>query len=545
MSVTPARSGGRLLRGVLVRHRGRLAAAALCFGAHQIGEALVPVTIGFVIDRAVDGGSGIDIASWLGVLAAVFVVLSLSYRLGARLATHARQAAAHDLRTAAIDRILQPQGGTERRWHPGELVSIASSDAKRIGDFAGKVAAGVAAAGTLLFAAVMVLRISLAPGVLVLLTAPTLLLITRMLSDRLEARSGAEQRAAARTAALATDLLRGLRVLRGMGAEQVAADRYRRHSRTARDRSVAAAATSSSLAGLAVLFNGCYLALVAAAAGQLARSGAISVGDLISILGLAQFLLGPLQLLASLSAARAQALASARRVAAVLDAPPAVSVGGDPAPEPHGELRFERLSHGALHGLDLTVAAGSRTGLVTADAAHADAVLSCLTRSAEPDSGRIVLDGADLATLDPESVRATMIVSDHTDLFAGTIGDNVAARAARPSAVTEALAAADVDEFTASLPEGLQTQVGEHGYGLSGGQRQRVALARALATEAPLLVLHDPTSAVDSVTEASIAARLARVRAGRSTLILTASPALLAVCDRVVVLDTAPVGVST
>ena len=130
-----------------------------------------------------------------------------------------------------------------------------------------------------------------------------------------------------------------------------------------------------------------------------------------------------------------------------------------------------------------------------------------------------------------------MRVSAHdAELFDGSLGDNVraAADAAPNGRVEAALAAADIADVAAALPGGLDATLGERGRSLSGGQRQRVALARALATDAPVLVLHDPTTAVDAVTEARIAARLRALRAGRTTIAVTTSPALLAAADRVV-----------
>ena len=131
-----------------------------------------------------------------------------------------------------------------------------------------------------------------------------------------------------------------------------------------------------------------------------------------------------------------------------------------------------------------------------------------------------------------------MRVSAHeAELFDGSLGDNVRAAAPQDAAaerVDAALAAADVADVAAALPGGLDGALGERGRSLSGGQRQRVALARALAADAAVLVLHDPTTAVDAVTEARIAARLRGLRAGRTTIVVTSSPALLAAADRVV-----------
>jgi putative ABC transport system ATP-binding protein len=138
--------------------------------------------------------------------------------------------------------------------------------------------------------------------------------------------------------------------------------------------------------------------------------------------------------------------------------------------------------------------------------------------------------------VDPDRVREVVLVAAHdADLFEGTLEENV--RAGATGLADGVLSAAAADEVASTLPSGTATAVTERGRSLSGGQRQRVALARALAKDAPVLVLHDPTTAVDTVTEARIAGGVARLRRGRTTIVVTTSPALLAATDRVVLLE--------
>jgi putative ABC transport system ATP-binding protein len=236
----------------------------------------------------------------------------------------------------------------------------------------------------------------------------------------------------------------------------------------------------------------------------------------------------------------ARARASARRLADVLDAPPLVA-GGGPAPARDQAtapaLDVTGLRIGGLGPVDLRVAPGELVGLVLADEPATADLLDYLGRRADPPEGRIALDGVPLTAVEPAAVRAAMLVAEHDGvLFSGSLRDNVTAAAHDEAAVAAAMDAAAADEVAASLPEGADSPVGEAGALLSGGQRQRVALARALAADPPVLVLHEPTTAVDSVTEARIAERLAALRAGRTTLLVTGSPALLAVTDRVVVI---------
>ncbi len=149
------------------------------------------------------------------------------------------------------------------------------------------------------------------------------------------------------------------------------------------------------------------------------------------------------------------------------------------------------------------------------------------------------LDGVPLSDLDPGEARRAVLVAHHdADLFEDSLLANVRAGAGDGATdVGPALAAAAADDVAEALPDGVHTVLAERGRSLSGGQRQRVALARALAADPPVLVVHDPTTAVDTVTEARIAARLRELRRGRTTLLVTTSPALLAGTDVVVVLD--------
>jgi putative ABC transport system ATP-binding protein len=188
--------------------------------------------------------------------------------------------------------------------------------------------------------------------------------------------------------------------------------------------------------------------------------------------------------------------------------------------------------------VDLDIAPGELLGVVATDPAHASDLLRCLARRADPDAGTVELDGVSLRHLDPAEMRTALLVAEHdADLFEGTVQDNVTAAAPDAADPEPAITAAGVAEVAQSLSEGVNTAVSERGRSLSGGQRQRVALARALAADRPVLVVHDPTTAVDTVTEAGIATGLREIRKGRTTILVTTSPALLAVTDRVVLLE--------
>ncbi|MFE0649362.1 ABC transporter ATP-binding protein [Streptomyces sp. NPDC059534] len=537
---TGAPTGGLVLRRAIREQRGRVIAASLLGMTHQGCEALVPVVIGVVIDSAVATGSSASLLRWLLVLAVLFLVLSTCYRTSARITEGTGELAAHRLRMELAARVLDPRGGADANRLPGALTSIATNDARRVGSVATVLSYGVSAVAALVISAVALLRISVPLGLLVLLGIPPLLWLGHRISRPLERRSETEQERAAHASGIAADLVAGLRVLKGMGAESAAVARYRTTSRDSLAAALRAARSRAGHEGAILALTGVFIAVIGLVGAYLAMDGSISVGDLVAAVGLAQFLLGPFQLLTYVNAELAQGRASARRIADVLASPVTVE-GGDavPAAPAAGRLTLRGVSLGALRDVDLDLPAGSLTGVVTADPAAAADLLLCLARERDPDRGTVALDGVALATLDPDALRRTVLVAHHdADLFETTLLENVRAGADDdPAAVDRALRASAADDVAQLLPDGGNTLLAERGRSLSGGQRQRVALARALAADRPVLVLHDPTTAVDTVTESRIASRLRELRRDRTTVLVTTSPALLAVTDRVVVLD--------
>ncbi|WP_078531232.1 ATP-binding cassette domain-containing protein [Streptomyces sp. PsTaAH-124] len=539
-----------LLRWAVGERRADLALAAVLLSTHQLGEALVPVLVGATVGRAVRSGTPASTACWLGLLAADFLMLSLSYRFGARAAVRVRQHTEHRLRMALTERVLRPAGGV--RLVPGDLLSRASGDAERVGAFAGTLAGTVAAVVVLLGSTVLLLRIHPGLGALVVAGTAAVLLAQNRLSHVLHRTSGTEQALQARATALAEDLVRGLRVLRGIGAERAVAADYARVSRDAVGAARRAVSAEGALVSVGVLLTGLYLAAVAALGGALALDGRIGLGPLIAALGLARFVSGPMRVVATAHARYVRALASSARVHEVLTAPPAVpertSAGAaagaatDAVADTVAEAPAVAFHDVALPGgtrARWTAEAGRMTGLVCADPADADAVALLLAREQDPEEGRILLDGTALDRFALDTLRTALLVCHHEPvLLPGTVADNLAALTEDTAAVTEAARAARADQVLGAVAHGARTRVGDRGETLSGGQRQRVALARALAARSPVLVLHDPTTAVDAATEDVIADRVHRARSGRTTLVITDSPSWLARCDQVVHLPT-------
>ncbi|MFT4258249.1 ABC transporter transmembrane domain-containing protein [Microbacterium sp.] len=502
------------------------------FVVHQIAEALVPVLIGVVIDRAIEPGDGTALLIWLGVLCALFAALLFAWRLGELVAVRMYEEGARDIRRALVTRVLSPAGFVRRRT-PGELLSIASSDADRASAVIWLFGSGAAQLAAVLTAAVSLLLISLPLGLLVLLSTPVLVVLLHFVTAPLERRTDAEQAATAAASATAADLLTGLRAIAGLRAEDAAVARFaeaNRRSLLASRRAVALKATYTvaSMAGSTIL-----LAVVAGAAAAEAAAGRVSVGELVAVLGLAQFLHWPVSGLAFIGAELAGVRASAKRVDAVLG-----EEGSSSAAEPPNancedgpvELVFEDVRTAHAGPFSVRVDAGAHLAVTVADPRGAVELQEVLAGLRPLDAGRILVGGRDLA-----GAQGVVLAPPHQPaIFAGTLRENVELH--RPLTIAALDAAAEtavLDDVLHAAGGDWAYPIGERGLTLSGGQRQRVALARGLARDSAVLVLHDPTSAVDSVTEATIAQRLRAHRAGRTTVILAASPALAQVCDDV------------
>ncbi len=513
--------------------------ASLLFCGHQAGEALVPLLVGVVVDRALAPDDPRALLLWLAVLAVDFAVLSTCYRLGARRAFVAEAHVDRALRLRVATRVLHPRGGAEAGRLPGGLVGIATTDAGRTAAVAAALPLGIAAVAAMVVTAVALLTISWPLGLLVLLGTPVLLAAVHLLGRPLERRSGPEQERAAAASGVAADLVAGLRVLKGLRAEDAAVRRYVAASRGALAATLSATRAQAGYQGAVLAANGLFLALVALVGGRLAADGAITVGELVSAVGLAQFLVTPLQIAGWAGGRLAQGRASSARLAELLRSPHAVGPGAPHAVrDDAGALVVTGLRHDVLDGLGFRVGDGEVLGVVAPDPGVARALVRCLAREIDPDAGSVALGDTDLATLDPQEARRRVLVAAHdADLFAGTVAENVAAAASPSVHLPRVLAAARADQVAGALPDGAASEVGDQGRALSGGQRQRLVLARALATDPPVLVLHDPTTAVDTVTEAGIAEGLRALRAGRTTVLVTTSATLLAVTDRVVLLD--------
>jgi len=536
------KTGTRILLRTVTRNGKRLWAGTALIAVHQACETFVPIGIGIVVDRAVTPGDLGELLLWVGVLAAQFVLLTTAYRFGARQLMRAIAEEGHQLRLEVAAKILHPRG-VQTDLRAGDLLTVSTSDADNTSyllDYVPRIAGAIVAT---VISAVALIVISVPLGLVVLIATPIVLVLLQASSPLITRRVADQQELAGRATSLATDLVTGLRPLRGLGAQDAAARRYREVSRLSLLATLRAAKTQGGYLAASTTLSTLLACGIAITAGWYALTGRISVGQFIAVIGLAQFLIEPFATLAVVPSWVAEARASADRVALISDAgltlPPGLAEPGLPC-----ELRLSGVRHGSLTGLDLHVRPGEFVGVVARRASDAEALVALLASPAGY-AGTVLLGGERLEEVERAHARRLLLVEPHhADLFTGTIASNVALGTDLPDDVLRAAAA---DEVIASHADGHAAVVAERGASLSGGQRQRLALARALLARAPMLVLHDPTTAVDAVTEHAIAHGIRALRhgagSGFGTIVITSSPVLLAATDRVVVLGDGAVAV--
>ncbi|MFE7575052.1 ABC transporter ATP-binding protein [Streptomyces sp. NPDC057521] len=531
------RQGAAILRTALRRNVGAMAWGTVLMGLYQAGETAFPIALGLIVEHTLQHRSATALGLSIGALAVIITTVSLSWRFGMRTLQKANTTEAHRWRVRVAACGLQPVA-RDVDLKSGEVLTIATEDADQTADIIEVVPLLISSVVAVLVAAVALGLADLRLGLLVIVGTVAILSALSVMSRRIGASTQEQQARVARAGAKVADLITGLRPLHGFGGNHAAFGSYRRVSTEAKEQSITVARVNGVYAGTALALNAALATAVTLTAGYLAFAGHINIGELVMAVGLAQFIMEPLKLFSEMPKYVMMARASAERMALVLSAPP-VTEPGTGSPAPGGTLEIDGLRHGVLRGVEFEVAAGEFVAVAAYQPRAAADFAAVLALSVPPGTygGVVRVGGRALADLSAEAVREHLLVNPYDgEIFAGTLRTNIDP-SGTSTMLPEAVEASMLTDVVALHREGLDYAIRDRGANLSGGQRQRLSLARALAADAEILVLHNPTTAVDAVTEQLIARNIAKLRQGRTTVVITSSPAVLDVADRVLVLD--------
>ncbi|GAA3994527.1 ABC transporter ATP-binding protein [Streptomyces marokkonensis] len=531
------RPGSDILRTALRRNVGAMVRGTVLMGLYQAGETAFPIALGLIVEHTMRDRSPEALGVSIAALAVIITTVSLSWRFGMRVLQDANTTEAHRWRVRVAACGLQPVA-RDVDLKSGEVLTIATEDADQTADIIEVVPLLISSLVAVVIAALALGLADVRLGLLVIVGTVAILSVLSVMSRRIGSSTREQQARVARAGAKVADLITGLRPLHGFGGNHAAFRSYRRVSTEAKRQAVTVARVNGVYEGTALALNAVLAVAVTLTAGRLAFGGQIDIGELVMAVGLAQFIMEPLKLFSEMPKYVMIARASAERMALVLTAPPMTAPGPE-RPAEGGGLEVDCVRHGALRKVRFRVTAGELVAIAAYQPRAAADLASVLALNVPPHAyeGVVRVGGRALADLSFEAAREHLLVNPYDgEIFAGTLRTNI-----DPSGTSrmlpEAVEASMLTDVVALHREGLDYAVRDRGANLSGGQRQRLSLARALAADADVLVLRDPTTAVDAVTEQLVARNIAKLRRGRTTLVITSSPALLDAADRVLVLD--------
>jgi ABC-type multidrug transport system fused ATPase/permease subunit len=502
----------------------------------MVSMALTPAAIGKAIDAATVRHDTPELLLWTGAFLALSALSAWAGIMRHRFAVYNWLNAAYKTIQLTVGQATRIGATLPKRIATGEVVSIGNSDVSHIGGALDILLRGSGAIASLVVVAVILLSANLEFGLTVLVGVPVMMSAVALLIRPLHQRQASYREQQGKLISRAGDIVAGLRVLRGVGGESVFSAGYRQQSQNLRAAGVRVGKVDAQLEAAQVLLPGLFLALVTWIGARLTLSGQITVGQLFSFYGYAAFLLVPLRTVVELVDKITRGLVAARRLVKLLAIEPEIA---DPAQAevlaaPNRPVELHDPESGA------TVPAAAFTALASAKPEDAAEIIDRLGRYADGDA---TAGGVPLKRMQTRAVRETILVSDNdARLFSGELRAELDPRAGSERAATDeqivaALVAASATDIVDALPEGLDAFVAERGREFSGGQQQRLRLTRALLADPPMLLLVEPTSAVDAHTEARIASRLGPYRQGRTTLVATTSPLVLDRADHVLYVE--------
>ena len=506
--------------------------AATLFGsACMAAQALIPAAVGRAVDTGIIGRDQRDLIAWGGGVLALGVLQAVTSIMRDRCALTGSLGAAY-LTMNLVTRQACRLGATlTKRVSAGEVLTVGVGDITQIGGVMNAIDQGIAALAAVVLVSAIMLATSWQLGLLVLLGVPAIAWATGLSMRPMHHRQARLREQQTELTTRAVDTASGLRVLIGIGGEALFTERFRTVAHRVRDAAVSVAYLDAVLVSIRTLLPGLLVLAVVWVGARDVLSHRITSGQLVAFYAYAVFLTIPLGRLTGMAAQFTSGHVAARRVLRILTAEPESVRGSlDRSPGEDSVLVDPGSGLVVFPGRMTTV-----TGAVPADLA---VIADRLGNYADSDA---TLGGVALKDLPAADIRHRILVTGNdARLFSGWLraeldpGDRARDN---DGALRAAIAVASADDIFQARPDGLAGVIAGSGREFSGGEQQRLRLVRALMADPEILVLVDPTNALDAHTEARVAQRLHDYRAGRTTVVFTTSPVMSSRTDRLVLVD--------
>jgi ATP-binding cassette subfamily B protein/subfamily B ATP-binding cassette protein MsbA len=515
---------------------------------HILLERPLPDALGFV-GPVLAQGTWFALVAMAGTIALIALLSGTFAYLQIYMTARVGHFITYRLRSALFAHLQRLSLAYHHQARSGELITKVASDTNLLRDVFAEWALTFAAHFLTLVAMLTVMFfINWQLALVVATTLPPLLAVIYFLNRRVKASVREQRRHEGAMASRLNEVLSSIALVQAFGRQSYEEERFREEIEGNFHSGIRTARSTGAITRAIALVSAVGTAITVLVGAQQVLGGRLTPGELLIFLAYVGSLYKPVRDLGRLSAKFSRAAVSANRISEILaaepeadDAPDALDIG-----EPAGEIVFEHVSfgyredHPILDDVSLRIGAGERVALVGPSGAGKSTLLSLLLRLYEPQSGRILIDGIDIRRYRRDSLRRQIgIVLQENVLFGVSVRENIAYGHpnAGPDEIEAAARAARAHEFIVDLPDGYDTELGERAATLSGGQRQRLCLARALVKKPAILVMDEPTSAVDAVSARLINESVARVHAGKTLLVIAHEYADMASFDRILVLE--------
>ncbi|MEK4044591.1 ABC transporter ATP-binding protein [Paenibacillus sp. FSL H8-0048] len=514
---------------------------------------VLDLTMAWFLARITDAAVRLDVEAfkgltWFGIL--FLLVTGLNTFVSAYLKTNVSAKIRNELRQDMMGHTLAlPQSYFDRN-HSGDLLSRFTNDNQSVGEACGQVMLdllrnpllAVASFGYLIYINWLLALICLSIG-------PLLFLTGKIFGNAMRINSVRVQESMSRTTAFLNDILGSSMVFKAFSMERRLQKQYVGYSEDIASGEKKKARIEGATGAISSLLGNLTFLLALVIAGWFVANGRLEVGAMIAFIQLMNYLVGPFSSLPGLVASMQQSLGAAERIFEVMDAPAEVEVLPEVQAElpGFGELRLAEVSFSypgsekqSLNKVSLELARGQQMAVVGPSGGGKSTLFKLLLGFYQTDAGEAAINGRPISGIPLAELRSYFAyVPQESGLYSGSIRDNI--ESGKPGAsdeeIVEALRQANAYEFVAELPEGIHTDIGEHGSRLSGGQRQRLSIARAMLKNAPILLLDEATAALDNESERMVQQAIRKLMKDKTTLVIAHRLSTIQNADVILVME--------